>query len=155
MTISLSLGGHSLLATQIVSRIRQTFDVELPLRSLFAAPTIAALVSNIEEFMREGAFTPAPALVPMVRPDVLPLSFAQERLWFLNQWEQNSAWYNIARALHISGSLHVQMLERSLARVVERHEVLRTTFKEHAGCPVQVIAPCAGRELPDYAGPGD
>ena len=71
-----------------------------------------------------------------------PLSFAQERLWFLHQWEPGSAWYNVSLALRLSGPLEVGAFERSLATVVQRHEVLRTTFQEHSGRPVQVVAPC-------------
>src|SRR5436305_6008055 len=71
-----------------------------------------------------------------------PLSFAQERLWFLSQWNPDSAWYNVHETFRLSGLLQVSALERSLARVVQRHEVLRTTFEDHAGHPVQVIAPC-------------
>ena len=70
-----------------------------------------------------------------------PLSFAQERLWFLNQWDPGSAWYNVPVALRLSGSLKVSALERSFAAVIQRHEALRTTFEERSGSPVQVIAP--------------
>ncbi len=139
------LGGHSLLVTQVVARVRQALQVDLPLRSLFETPTIAQLASHLEELIR-GASSPfVPALLPMERPIDLPLSFAQERLWFLDQWEPGSAWYNMAIALRLAGRLAVAVLERSLARVVQRHEVLRTTFEERLGRPVQVIAP-AGTE---------
>jgi hypothetical protein len=133
------LGGHSLLATQVIARVRQTVQVDLPLRSLFEAPTIAQLAQPLSALMREEAFTPAAALVPMERPADLPLSFAQERLWFLHQWAPESAWYNVPTALRLSGSLNISALESSLRALVQRHEVLRTTFEQRLGCPVQVI----------------
>ncbi len=150
-----ALGGHSLLATRVVARIRQTMQVDLPLRSLFEAPTIARLAKHLLELMREepslpvspvrlvgSGLAPDHRLQPMERPVDLLLSFAQERLWFLHQWEPDSPWYNVATALRLAGRLSVAVLERSLARVVQRHEVLRTTFEERLGRPVQVIAPC-------------
>jgi amino acid adenylation domain-containing protein len=142
------LGGHSLLATQAVSRIRRALAVDVPLRSLFEAPTVAQLSSHLEELIRGSSSTLVPDLLPMERGSALPLSFAQERLWFLYQWEPDSPWYNIARALSLSGPLHVSVLERSLARVVQRHEVLRTTFEERSGHPVQVIKPKLFIQIP-------
>ena len=142
------LGGHSLLATQVVARIGQTLQVDVPLRSLFDAPTIAALASRVEELLGKTSSPDVCPLVPMARSSDLhagqthmPLSFAQERLWFLSQWDPNSAWYNIPMALRLAGSLNVAALERSLAVVVQRHEVLRTTFSLQEGRPVQVITP--------------
>src|SRR5213078_799866 len=92
--------------------------------------------------MRAASSVSVPALRPMVRGMELPLSCAQERLWFLHQWEPESSWYNVPIALRLSGSLQLWALQRSLSAVVQRHEVLRTTFAEHVGRPVQVIAPC-------------
>ncbi len=142
------LGGHSLLAAQVVWRIRQTLRVDVPLRSLFEAPTIAQLSHHLEELMRCAPSVVISPLLPMERPIDLPLSFAQERLWFLDQWTPNSARYNEPIALRISGPLHVQALERSLATVVQRHEVLRTTFVERSGRPVQVIVPTLSIPMP-------
>jgi hypothetical protein len=84
----------------------------------------------------------------MERPNDLPLSFAQERLWFLDEWDQGSVWYNVPLVIRLSGLLHADALERSLATVVQRHEVLRTTFKSQEGYPVQVIAPAWSIQVP-------
>jgi natural product biosynthesis luciferase-like monooxygenase protein/amino acid adenylation domain-containing protein len=146
-----ALGGHSLLAIQVIGRIRQTFELNLPLRNLFEAPTIARLSQRLEQVMYEAPSTLAPnqRLRPMERPVDLPLSFAQERLWFLNQWEAESAWYNVPMAFRLSDStLHVRILEHCLAVVVQRHEALRTTIAEHGGRPVQVIAPTLSIQMP-------
>src|SRR6185436_6231255 len=138
------LGGHSLSATQLVSRVRRTFGVELPLAVLFRASTPAALAQRVAAGMAAGAAAPAPPLepVPRDRPDRrLPLSFAQERLWFLDQLEPGNPAYHIPASLTLAGRLDAPALERSLAAVVARHEALRTTFALVDGAPVQVVAP--------------
>ncbi|NPC76705.1 non-ribosomal peptide synthase/polyketide synthase, partial [Pyxidicoccus fallax] len=137
------LGGHSLLATQLVSRVRATFGVEMPLRDLFEAPTVAELAERIDSAKRGEA---RPPLVPVPRSGPLPLSFAQQRLWFLDRLEPGSAFYNIPAAVRLDGPLDVAALERALQELVRRHEVLRTTFRQEGDAPVQVIAPAA--ELP-------
>lgn len=134
------LGGHSLLATQLLARLRQTFHTELPLRTLFESPTITALASAVEE-ARTRTMDSQPPLVPVDREGKLPLSFAQQRLWFLDQLEPNRALYNMATAVRLSGSLDVAALEKSVNELIRRHEVLRTTFAAVNGQPVQVIAP--------------
>ncbi len=142
------LGGHSLLATQVVSRARQAFGVEVPLRALFEAPTVAALAGRIEVLRGAGA-SPAPPLVPVRRDGApLPLSFAQQRLWFLDRLEPGSAAYNIPAALRLRGALDVAALGRVLGEVVRRHESLRTTFAEAAGGPVQVVHEAVPVALP-------
>ncbi|AGP35405.1 hypothetical protein SCE1572_13250 [Sorangium cellulosum So0157-2] len=134
-----ALGGHSLSATQLVSRIRATFGVELPLRVLFDGPTVAELLAYIEAARRQGAPAPPP-LERAGREGELPLSFAQQRLWFLDQLKPDSPLYNIAAALRLTGPLSAAALERSLIEIVRRHEALRTTFPAAAGAARQVIA---------------
>jgi amino acid adenylation domain-containing protein len=141
------IGGHSLLATRVVSRVRAVFDVELPLRVLFERPTVAELAEAVEALRRVGA--PAlPPVLPADRDRPLPLSFAQERLWFLDRLEPGSALYNLRVPLRLEGALDVAALERALGEIVRRHDVLRTTFAEAEGAPVQVVAPFAGFPLP-------
>src|SRR5689334_9607662 len=136
----LELGGHSLLATQVVSRIREAFQIEISLRDVFESPTVAELAHKIDAAMKAGSgwishIERAP------RTENLPLSFAQRRLWFLDQLEPGGSAFNIASALRLSGKLNVPALERSVSELVRRHETLRTTFVTVDGEPVQVIAP--------------
>jgi amino acid adenylation domain-containing protein len=141
------LGGHSLLATRVVSRIRAVFGVELPLRALFDGPTVAELAGRVEEMRRAGVPV-LPPVVPTGRTGPLPLSFAQERLWFLDRLEPGSTTYNLSTAWRLDGALDRAALERSLGEIVRRHDSLRTAFAEVEGSPVQVVAPFAGFALP-------
>jgi amino acid adenylation domain-containing protein len=151
-----ALGGHSLLATRMVSRVRELFGVELPLRALFEGPTVAELAGHVEE-MRRAELPVLPPVVPAARTEALPLSFAQERLWFIDRLEPGSSVYNVPTALRLRGALDERALERALGEIVRRHEVLRTVFAEVAGSPVQVIAPFGGFVLPveDLSGLGE
>ena len=135
------LGGHSLLATQLISRIRDTFAVEWPVHCLFESPTIEALSKYLEAARCQNHLQPPPPLQPVSRSQQLLLSFAQQRLWFLDQLETQSTTYNMLTALRLIGPLQVAVLERSIAEIVRRHEALRTTFPMVNGTPVQVIAP--------------
>jgi amino acid adenylation domain-containing protein len=150
------LGGHSLLATRVISRVREVFGVELPLRALFEGPTVAELAGRVEE-MRRAELPVLPPVVPTERTDALPLSFAQERLWFIDRLEPASTVYNVPMAWRLGGALDEAALERSLGEIVRRHEALRTTFGEVNGSPVQVIAPFGGFALPveDLSGLGE
>jgi hypothetical protein len=141
------LGGHSLLATQVMSRLRSALDVEIPLRDLFEAPILSDFAARIETSRRTGV-APSPPLVPVPRGGPLPLSFAQQRLWFIDQLEPGSPLYNIPVALCVEGPLHPTLLERCLGEIVGRHEALRTTFVLMGDEPAQMIAPPGPVALP-------
>jgi amino acid adenylation domain-containing protein len=168
-----SLGGHSLLATRLISRLRQLCQVELPLRTLFESPTIAGMALEIEHRLRTGEsaemmppLLPRRALLPS-RPaeaedawgeavdaaveggtESWPLSFAQERLWFLEQLMPGSAMYLMPLAVRLVGDLQVEALEQTISEIVRRHEVLRTSFPVLDGLPRQLISPAQPLLLP-------
>ena len=148
------LGGHSLLAMRLVARVRDEFEVELALRALFAAPSVGELALRVEAAQREGLGLAVPALVVQRRPDGLPLSYAQERLWLLEQIEAAGSAYNLSAAVRLRGPLDVEALSRSFATIVERHEALRTRFEVVDGGPVQVIGEAGlfRLELEDLSG---
>ncbi|MEU7005499.1 amino acid adenylation domain-containing protein [Streptomyces sp. NPDC046332] len=131
------LGGHSLLATRLVSRARTALDAELAIRDLFEAPTVAELVERAD---RSGGAA-RPALTAGERPDELPLSHAQQRLWVIQQIECTSAAYNFPLVMRLRGALDVDAWGTALADVTGRHEALRTVFVEHEGQAVQRVLP--------------
>lgn len=133
-------GGHSLLATQLISRIRALLQVELPLRALFEAPTVALLTERVEAVRNSNVAAQRAPIVPVRRDRPLPLSFAQQRLWFMSQLNPDSPFYNLPAAVRLEGTLDVPALQRSLQEVVERHESLRTTFPSVDGQPQQIVA---------------
>jgi len=139
------LGGHSLLATQVVSRMRDLFEFELPLRVLFESPTIAAIAERIDTSQRG---LDAPPLVPVSRKGDLPLSFAQQRLWFFDQFAPGNVFYNMSAAIRANGPLDRRALQHAFQALVQRHEVLRTTFESIEGKPAQVVAPTSDVRLP-------
>ncbi|HEY9404501.1 MAG TPA: amino acid adenylation domain-containing protein [Pyrinomonadaceae bacterium] len=142
------LGGHSLLVTQVVSRVRSAFGVEMPLRTLFAAPTVAEFTASVEAAVRSRRGLQSPPITRVPRDGHIPLSFAQERLWFLEQWQPQSSAIYISEAARLNGALDITALERTLNEIVRRHEALRTTFQTIEGEARQVIAPSLKIELP-------
>ncbi len=142
------LGGNSLLATQVISRMRAAFKVELPLRSLFEAPRIAQLAEKIQAGQKASPGLQAQPIVPQPRKTAPPVSFAQERLWFLAQMEPGNPYYNIPGTVRLKGRLNQDALQRSLTEILRRHEALRTTFGTENGIPTQLIAPTATAALP-------
>lgn len=137
------MGGHSLLATRLVSRIRATLAVELPMRMIFECPTVELLAASLPQA--------AAARIPLAsqpRPESLPLSYAQQRLWFIGQLEKSSVQYHIPAALRLRGKLDTAALRHAIDAIVQRHESLRTTFIEVQGQAIQVIAPELHIEAP-------
>ncbi|WP_065489848.1 non-ribosomal peptide synthetase [Rhodococcus opacus] len=141
------LGGNSLIATRVVARINNELGTGLTVRSLFESPTVGVLATVVDR-MHAGA-GPRPALVSGPRPDRLPLSLAQTRVWFLNRFDPTSSAYNVAAALRLSGPLDVDALRRAAADILERHESLRTMFPESPDGPSQLVLPV------DHAATGD
>jgi amino acid adenylation domain-containing protein len=142
------LGGHSLVATQVISRVRDALRVEIPLRTFFEAPTVAGLVKSIETTSWTEQASQVPPLQPILRSNNLPLSFAQQRLWFVDQLESGSPFYNVPAAIHCQGLLNVTVLEQSLNEILRRHEALRVFFTTVSGAPVQVVSPNLTLTLP-------
>jgi amino acid adenylation domain-containing protein len=142
------LGGHSLLATQILSRVREVFKVELPLYELFERPTVAQQAASVETLLRAGQQLDAPPVMRVARNTELPLSFAQQRLWFLDQLKPNSSFYNIPSAVRLRGTLDIAALEHSFSEVIRRHEPLRTRFGLVDGVPLQLIDEAPEFHLP-------
>jgi aspartate racemase len=135
----LDLGGHSLKATQVMSRVRDAFHVELPVHSVFAFPTVAGLAEVIEEAAREGVSPQAPPIQPVPRDGDLPLSFSQERAWFIQHLNPANMAYRFQATVQFTGPLDVGVLEQSLSEIVRRHEIMRTTFPAVDGRPTQLI----------------
>ena len=131
-----ALGGHSLLAVRVITRLRQTLSVEVSIRDLFANPVLTDLARTVEN----SAYSELPAITPCERSERLPLSFAQQRLWFLAQMEGISEAYHIPLGLRLQGNLDPAALRRALDRILQRHEALRTTFAFINEQPVQQVA---------------
>jgi acyl carrier protein len=148
-----ALGGHSLSATQLVSRVREVFALELPLRQVFATPTPAGLAAALAAAERTGGRQAPPIAPAPRRGDALPLSFAQQRIWLVDRLAGGSSpFYNQSAAVRLRGRLDVAALAATFAEIVRRHEVLRTTYLLRGGRPTQVVAaeaqaPLAGLDL--------
>ena len=141
------LGGHSLLATQLCARVRKMLRLDLPLRYVFEFPVLSQLAARVEVIQREQNGAVARPIVAVDRSAPLPLSFAQQRLWFFEQLHPGTTTYSRPWAHRISGLLQIEKLRAALQTVLDRHEVLRTTFTVVASEPTQVVHPC-GKELP-------
>ncbi|HEV3073508.1 MAG TPA: non-ribosomal peptide synthase/polyketide synthase, partial [Thermoanaerobaculia bacterium] len=141
------LGGHSLLATQLASRLAETLGIELPLTRIFETPTLAGMAAAVEAARGVGG-PPQPPIRPVPRDGPLPLSYAQERLWFLDRLAPGRAVYNMPLALAVHGPLAAARIDAVLSEVVRRHEALRTRFEEIGGEPAQLVAPPAPLRLP-------
>ena len=139
------LGGHSLLATQLIGLVGKLSGKDLPLRKVFELPTIAGMA---EWLVTQSASTEANGPRLLARPECLPLSFAQQRMWFLQQLDPQSPAYNLSGAVRLTGELRVADLHRALHAVLTQHEVLRTVFTSVSGEPQQVILASAELELP-------
>ncbi len=142
------LGGHSLLVTQVVSHLREALQVELPLRAIFEAPTVAGLAERVEATRRERPGIQAPPLVPVPRDQPLPLSFAQQRLWFIDQLTPGGVMYNVTGRIRLHGKTDPMVVAKALSELCRRQEVLRTRFPSIDGQPVQFIDPSAAVDLP-------
>jgi len=141
------IGGHSLLATQVISRVRDTFKVEIGVRSVFEDATVEGFARRIADSITAGGEDEAPPLVRVSRDRTLPLSFAQQRLWFLDQLAPNNPFYNCPGAIRLEGRLNLGALESSINEIIRRHEVLRTRFEVVGGAPAQVIDEWEPRKL--------
>jgi acyl carrier protein len=142
------LGGHSLRAAQVISRLRQALGVDVPLQSIFAAPSLAAMAGYVERTQETAGGTAELPLERVSRDEPVPLSLAQQRLWFLDQLEPGSARYNVSLALRFRLPLDVKILEQSLNEIVTRHEALRTVFRVADGQPRQHILPALTITIP-------
>ena len=134
------LGGHSLLATQLASRLRDVFQIELPLSVLFRTPSVAAASAEVEQLLRADQFAVSPPLQATSRQDRAPASFAQQRLWFLHRFQPEGGAWHVPLMAELRGPLDIRALQCSLDEIVRRHEALRTGFAEVSGQPFQVIA---------------
>ncbi|MGA6208858.1 amino acid adenylation domain-containing protein, partial [Nocardia testacea] len=140
-----ALGGNSLIATQVAARLGAALDTTVPVRTLFEASTVAALAAAAESATGRGDL---PVLAARERPERVPLSLAQQRMWFLNQFDTESAAYNLPVAVRLTGDLDIPALKQAVADVVGRHETLRTVYPAQDGRPYQLVLP-VGEVVPD------
>jgi amino acid adenylation domain-containing protein/non-ribosomal peptide synthase protein (TIGR01720 family) len=152
------LGGHSLLATQLLARVNAFFQIHLPVRAFFEAPTIEQLAKQVEQALHSDQHQETLPLVPYPRAEQLPVSLTQQRLWFLDQLSPDNPFYNLCGMLHLDGPLNVFALERSIQTIEQRHEALRTTFLSIDGRALQIVSEeraitlvhCDLSHLPDH-----
>jgi amino acid adenylation domain-containing protein len=141
------LGGHSMTAIRVIARLNQALNVEIKPQTLFESATVAKLAMALESEARKGATRQAVALTPVPRTGRLPLSFAQQRLWFFDQLSPGSTTFNVVHAVQIDGPLDCDVLERSLNEIIQRHEILRTAFPTFRGEPYQEVHPAGALKL--------
>ncbi len=141
------ISGHSLLATQVVSRLKESFKFDIPIKTLFDFPTVNLLAQEIEKLELSNAGN-LPELIKVDRNVKIPLSFSQQRLWFLNELKPNDPSYNITNAFVLKGDLDISALKQSIKYLIDRHEILRTVFEEDRGMPFQKIYPEMEIEIP-------
>ena len=132
------LGGHSLLAMQVISRIREIFQIQVPLRAIFDFPVFKQMAGQIETLLRAQE-TPITKVQPVARGEKLLLSYTQQQLWFLHQFEPGNLSFNMRPVFRLQGQIDIPALQRSITRLTVRHEALRTTFPDIDGEPVQVV----------------
>ncbi len=142
------IGGRSLTATQVISQVNAAFDVELPLQAMFEFPTLGDMAGRVEIALRGRHKFKAPAITRADRGQRMPLSYAQQRLWFVEQLDPGSASYNIPLAVRLKGRLNGAALRQSINEVVRRHEALRMVFSTYEGRPIQEIQPAGEIDLP-------
>jgi amino acid adenylation domain-containing protein/FkbH-like protein len=141
------LGGNSLLAIQVISRIRECFNVELPISALFDAPTISALAQVVSSSQSESGLQKSAPLEPISREGHLPVSFVQERLWFLDQIGVENRAYNVPIAFRLNGTLDLEAFQKAFDQIIARHESLRTTFYFAEANLSQAISPSASIKI--------
>jgi len=133
------LGGNSLLAAQVIARVRKAYGVSLPLRSFLEKPVLVDLARHFEAAQRDASHDQVPPIGAIPRGEEIPLGYSQERVWFLQELDPSSIAYNFQATLRIRGRLDVAALEQSLTKMVRRHEILRTTFFQKEGRPLQAV----------------
>jgi amino acid adenylation domain-containing protein len=143
-----NLGGHSLLVTQVLARVRDYLKIELPVRSIFEAPSLAEFSQVVQEQLSHGQNTGYSPIVRVPRDGELPLSLSQQRMWFFDKLASGTSAFNIALGVRLKGALNVQALEQTFGEIIRRHEGLRTVFQEENGQPLQVIQAPGRFELP-------
>ena len=134
-----NLGGHSLMVTQVLARVRDYLKIELPVRSLFEAPSLAEFSHLIQERINQGQQSEQRNIARISRDGELPLSFAQQRMWFFEQLSSGTSAFNIASGIRLNGPLNVEALGATFGEIIRRHEILRTNFVAVNAQPVQVI----------------
>lgn len=135
------LGGHSLSATQAISQLKEAFQMEIPLRNIFEFSTVESLARRLMQLRFASEGLEVSPIVAARRDQDLYLSFAQQRLWFMDRLSPDKSGYNISNAIRLKGPLNVPALEQALGEIVRRHEVLRSSFSEKDGQPLQITSP--------------